>query len=95
MQDYFFFGAEAGPLRFTRTQSTFCIISLERPRDGLLVIRNQVPIMQNDMISLLGAGPAGNNLPWSSLDGIIVIEVAEGLLDKVHGSLIYTKHHGT
>lgn len=83
LQNYFFFGAESGHLRFTRTASTFCIIALERPKDGLVVIDTPIPVLENDTINLLGAGTEGENLSWAKLDGSIVIKVTDELLDKV------------
>ena len=84
MQNYFFFGAESGSLRFTRTPSTFCIIAVERPRNGRVVLDTPIPILGNDTISLLGAGEGGSRLKWSKHGAYgTVIEVPDYLLDKV------------
>jgi hypothetical protein len=53
-QDYFFFGAEFRSLRFTRTRTTFCIIAIERPRHGHVIVDTPVPVLGNNTISLLG-----------------------------------------
>lgn len=88
LKDYFFFGAEAGPLRFTRTPDTFCIIAIERPEGERVVIDTPVPILPLDTISLLGAGPDGQNLTWTrEASGATVIEVGHHLLDKVRAHL--------
>jgi len=84
VQDYFFFGAESGPLRFTRTRETFCIIALERPKNGRVIIDTPIPILGNDTIGLLGAGEEGSQLKWSQHGGYsTVIEVPDNLLNKV------------
>ncbi|KAG8928894.1 hypothetical protein FRC01_005210 [Tulasnella sp. 417] len=81
---YFFPGAEHGPLRFTQTETTFCIISLIRPENGKLVVGRDVPILKGDKISLLGGGDAGEDLNWRVEDGgKLVVDVPKKALDKV------------
>ncbi|KDQ18267.1 glycoside hydrolase family 29 protein [Botryobasidium botryosum FD-172 SS1] len=60
--DYFFLGAESGDIRFTRTPTTFCIIALSRPQNGMLVVQKSVPVLPGDEIELLGAGEDGRRL---------------------------------
>jgi len=77
-------GAESGPLRFTQTKDKFCIISLDRPQDGLLVVQKQVPVMEGDKITMLGGGREGVNLTWSIQDGgALVVHVPESVVDQV------------
>jgi alpha-L-fucosidase len=85
-QDYSFRGAEGGPhLRFTTTKNTFCIISLARPENGVVVIDAawRVPILLGDTISLLGAGVEGESLLWWQKEGKLVISVGEEVLERV------------
>jgi len=51
-QDYFFFGAEFRSLRFTRTRTTFCIIVIERPRHGRVIVNTLSPC--SEMMQLIG-----------------------------------------
>jgi len=92
--NYFFFGAESGSLRFTRTRSTFCIIAIERPTNGQVIIDTPIPILANDTISLLGAGEEGRSLKWSKR-GLYdtVIEVPEYVLNKVHDAWAFQVHY--
>ncbi|KAG8977748.1 hypothetical protein FRB90_008720, partial [Tulasnella sp. 427] len=81
---YFFPGAEHGQLRFTQTETTFCIISFVRPEDGKLVVGRDVPILQGDKVSLLGGGKAGEDLKWRvDGGGQLVVDVPEKAIDKV------------
>jgi len=80
---FFYPGAEYGPLRFTQTSSTFCFISLDRPQDETVVIETLIPLVQNDTISLLGAGSLGENLRWANHNGRYTIEVPNAALNKV------------
>jgi len=82
--DYFFSGAEFKSLRFTRTRKTFCVIAIERPRHGRVIVDTPVPVLGNDTIRLLGAGKEGSNLKWSKHNHYgIAIEVPDHVLDKV------------
>ncbi|KDQ21398.1 glycoside hydrolase family 29 protein [Botryobasidium botryosum FD-172 SS1] len=82
-QDYSFLGAESGDVRFTTTAESFCMISLVRPENGLLVIERAVPVLPGDEISLLGGGEEGKRLEWWIKDGKLVVRVAEEVLDRV------------
>jgi len=63
---------------------TFCIIAIERPRHGRVIVDTPVPVLGNDTISLLGAGEEGLNLKWSKHNHYgIEIEVPDHVLDKV------------
>ena len=42
-------------MRFMTTPDTFCVIALERPSDGTLVVPRLLPIRDGDRIELLGA----------------------------------------
>ncbi|KZT55693.1 glycoside hydrolase family 29 protein [Calocera cornea HHB12733] len=66
-------GAELGPLRFTQTPNTFCIISLTPPPSNCLLIPalRQLPILPGDTITLLGSGGDGGPRPldWEVEEG--------------------------
>lgn len=48
------------------------------------MIDTPVPVLANDVITLLGAGSEGVNLTWSHhRNGPLVIDVPDHLLDKV------------
>lgn len=81
--DYSFLGAESGEVRFTTTATSFCMISLVRPENGLLVIERAVPVLPGDEISLLGGGEEGERLAWWRHDEKLVVQVAEEVLDRV------------
>jgi len=71
-------------LRFTRTHTTFCIIAIESPRHGRVIVNTPVAVLGNDTISLLGAGEEGSNLKWSKPNHYgIEIEVSDHVLDQV------------
>ncbi|KAF8329349.1 glycoside hydrolase superfamily [Cantharellus anzutake] len=80
----FYPGAEFKALRFTRTPTTFCIISLHRPQDEVVIINTHIPLLENDTISLLGAGDVGKSLQWANLGGTYIIKVPEVALNKVN-----------
>ncbi|KAF9517083.1 glycoside hydrolase family 29 protein [Hydnum rufescens UP504] len=64
------------------TYSTFCIISLDRPHGEIVMIDTPIPLLQNDTISLLGAGTLGENLHWANHNGKYTIKVPNAALDK-------------
>ncbi|KAG8897839.1 hypothetical protein FRB99_007882 [Tulasnella sp. 403] len=80
---YFFPGAEHHDLRFTQTDSTFCIISFEKPQDGQLRVGRDVPVMNGDKISLLGGGKAGEDLKWHLEGGKLVVDVPDEAVELV------------
>ena len=80
-QDYFFFGAEFRSLRFTRTRTTFCIIVIERPRHGRVIVDTLSPC--SEMMQLIGWVLARKGrILKHNLYGI-EIEVPNQFFDKV------------
>ncbi|KAG9119987.1 hypothetical protein FRC07_004706, partial [Ceratobasidium sp. 392] len=79
---YTFLGAELGPLRFTTTPTSFCIISLEQPKDNILIADRPVPVMPGDTITMLGAESIGP-LAWSYRNAKLAVVVPDEALGAV------------
>ncbi|KAF8305579.1 glycoside hydrolase family 29 protein [Clavulina sp. PMI_390] len=87
--NYFYFGAQdaKAAYRFTRTNSTFCVIALGRPSKELVVVDTPVPLLASDTVALLGAGDAGTNLTWTrQTNGSIAIQVPNAVVDSVENA---------
>ncbi|KAG8795751.1 hypothetical protein FRC12_010192 [Ceratobasidium sp. 428] len=90
---YTFLGAELGSLRFTTTPTSFCIISLEKPRDNLLVVDRPVPVLPGDTITMLGAESVGS-LAWSYRSGKLAIVVPDEALGTVKHAWAFRVSYG-
>ncbi|CAG8949483.1 hypothetical protein HYFRA_00007713 [Hymenoscyphus fraxineus] len=78
---YYFVGAEdpSGNLRFTQTTEAIYVISLVKPAETLLV-DVPLPIMDGDVVTMIGAGN-GTEVEWKSAGRGIEITVPMALID--------------
>lgn len=52
-------------IRFTQTNDAFYILSFEKPRDGLIFVDAEVPILEGDVVTVVTMGNGtGSSLRW-------------------------------
>ncbi|KAB5589392.1 Alpha-L-fucosidase [Ceratobasidium theobromae] len=90
---YSFLGAEVPSLRFTTTATSFCIILLSKPDNGILVVDRPVPILPGDTITLLGA-KTQDPLAWSYRDNKLVVVIPNGAIDGIEHAWAFKINFG-
>lgn len=70
-QDLLLAGSSRPPARFTRTATTFCVITFDQPTGGEFTVQKRLPLLPGDKIFLMHPDPSirHTELQWNVTDG--------------------------
>ncbi|KAF2645622.1 alpha-L-fucosidase [Massarina eburnea CBS 473.64] len=96
---YWFWKAEVrdakANVRFTQTDEAFYILSMERPVNGRLVVEAPIPILEGDVVTLLGtSGALEWGVEWGMENGVLTIGVDENAVDEVEHCWVFKIEYG-